>query len=346
VAEGPFVGREVERAQVERAWSEVQATRRGGVVAVAGDGGIGKSRLAAEVAVAAGRDGAFVIAGPCDPGLGLGALWEGFVEMDRAQASTAPLPDSLDALFPLDEAVAHRYLDTMADLLTQRAETQPVMIVLDDLHAADDLVLLVVRRLVHRLTRSPILALATHQEGPLPATGVLDLWNDLHQVTVSERVALAGLPPEDGVALVEAWAEPDLPPPGAAARLVTETGGNPRYLIELTRHRAWGGVADGVPEPLRAFVSRRLDPLEPNVSRLVGAAAVVGPSFTRSDVERVAAADTTSVLDALDQAIGAGLVRETATGYAFATAVERQVVLDRLSGGRRGQFEERRRAVG
>jgi predicted ATPase len=331
---------------VERAWNEVQVNRRGGVVVVTGEAGIGKSRLAAEVAVAARRLGAFVIAGPCDRELGLGALWEGFVEMDRAQASSVPLPDSLDALFPLDEAVAHRYLDTMADLLTNRAETQPVMIVLDDLHAADDLVLLVIRRLVHRLTRSPILALATHQEGRPPSAGVLDLWNDLHQVTVSERVALTGLPPEDGVALVEAWSEPEMPPPGAAARLVSETGGNPRYLIELTRHRAWAGVADGVPEALRAFVSRRLDLLEPPVSGLVAAAAVVGPSFTRSDVERVAAADAAVVLDALDQAISVGLVRETATGYAFATAVERQVVLDRLSGGRRHQFEERRRAAG
>jgi DNA-binding SARP family transcriptional activator len=316
---GMFAGREVEQLRLAGAWAEAKAGRRQ-VVLVAGEPGIGKTRLAAELAGVAHGDGAVVLWGRCDEGLG--AAYQPVVEAMRHYITHCP-EDTLDAQLgrrraqlarlvpelaegrsdltvPAVDAGSERLrlFDAVSDLLASVARSRPVLLVQDDLHWAATTTLLLLRHLA-RPAEDRVLIVCTYRDTDLdldhPLIGVLA---DLRREPSVVRLAVEGLDEGAVAALVEAAAENALSDDVAldlASGLHAETEGNPffvgqllRHLLETgaleARHRGWATSLPagrlGVPEGVRDVVGSRVARLPEATRRTLAVAAVVGWDFT------------------------------------------------------------------
>ncbi len=133
----------------------------------------------------------------------------------------------------------------------------------------------------------------------------------------------------------------------------TETAGNPFYTRELYRHllevgqreQRGDGASDliglGIPDGVRQVVGRRLALLSPATNRVLRVAAAFSGGFTLAVLHALTDLGDEALLDALDEAIGAGLVRGDADGYDFAHAIVRHTLYDGLNPDRRRQLHRR-----
>jgi class 3 adenylate cyclase/DNA-binding CsgD family transcriptional regulator len=262
-----FVGREAERDRLARAWEEAAAGERR-VVLVAGEPGIGKTRLVSEVAQGVHGQGATVLYGRCDEELGL--PYQPFaealgsyvaacaVEDLRVQLGSlggelvrlAPsLPNRVPGLAePLraePETERYRLLEAVAEFLAGVSQATPTLLVLDDLHWAAKPTVVLFRHLVRSGGPRRLLVVGTYRDSEITRTHPLaDALADLRRESGVERLALGGLDEAEVAAFVEAAAGHAL---NAAdlrfARAVhAETEGNPFFVGEVLRHLTETGV--------------------------------------------------------------------------------------------------------
>ncbi|HET6548176.1 MAG TPA: AAA family ATPase [Solirubrobacter sp.] len=293
---GPLVGRDAELRRLRA------ATR--GAVLLAGEPGIGKTRLLAEAGRAAYAGGAAVRYGRCyEEPL---APYEPFAEALGADAFGALLGEAGGERWRLFEAIG--------------ARLEGAVLLLDDLHWADAGTL---RLLAHLLRRpaAPVV-LGAYRDTELgrthPLAGALA---DLRRDGLVERVPLRGLDAPAVAELVRgARASADL-----AEVLHRETGGNPFFVEELLRH-----APAALPEGVKEAIGRRLSRLAPATVRVLGIAAVAGQAFDLALLEAVLG--DVDVLTALEEAAAAHVVREERPGsYAFTHALVRETLYDELS---------------
>src|ERR1700728_483428 len=159
---GTFVGRSDVAAALQAQWTEVR--ERGlRVVLLAGEPGIGKTRLVTEFARAAHDDGVTVLAGSCPP-----AELAVQVTTRRAQLA-AILPELEDARSPYGrtglgaEQERFRLFETVSSLLADAAHLRPLVLFLDDLHWADQSSLLLLRHLARSAKGAPLMVLGTYR---------------------------------------------------------------------------------------------------------------------------------------------------------------------------------------
>src|SRR6202012_785686 len=320
---GPFVGRGRELGQLFSAW---QTTLAGGTnaVLIAGEPGVGKTRLAGEWSRQAYDQGALVIYGRCDEDLG--AAYQPFAEALRSlvpcvgskglrglrgvEALLALVPgltDELPDLAPPARADpdTERYalFDAVVALLEVASASAPVVLILDDLHWAAKPTLLLLRHLLRFGDHARVQILGTYRSTDLDRAHPLSaMLADLHRSADSgtaNRLSLSGLDEDDVTTYV---AEAGYDDQELAHALATVTGGNPFFLIEALRHVAEsGGVWDQstLPQGVREAVSRRGSglPIEPTPA--LSAAAVVGSRFGLQLVETVVGGE---LIDAFDEA--------------------------------------------
>jgi DNA-binding CsgD family transcriptional regulator/tetratricopeptide (TPR) repeat protein len=266
----PFVGRRAEREVLVRAWKEVAAGECRTVL-IAGEPGIGKTRLAAEVAASLREDeGAGVLYGRCDEDLAV--PYQPFVEALRHFSGHISGPDLLLRLGryagelvrlapelnegcpglhpPLNsdpETERYRLFDAVAAWLATASTHAPVVLVLDDLHWATKTTLLLARHVVRSPEPMRLLIVGTYRDTELPRHHPLvDLLADLRTDEAVERLALSGLDERGVTEYVEAAAghELDEEDRRLARTLHAETEGNPFFMGEMLRHLAeTGGVA-------------------------------------------------------------------------------------------------------
>ncbi len=354
-----FVGRQHELEVLHRTWKEATTgTRR--AVFLGGEPGVGKTRLAAQLAGRAAADGGVVLHGRCDENLA--APFLPFVEVVRARL-TALAPTErrvetlsggreLKRLLPeLDDLIPGLPPPTRADVDTELRLTfealdamfaaasvkAPLLVVLDDLHWADPSTIDLLRHLLRSETPAFVCILATYRDREVPDDHPLrQLLGEAPRLLGTTVVPLSGLDPECVEALVADASGGELDAAGAelAAAIHAETAGNPFFVGEVVRHVAESGAgADAVPTSVRDVVASRLARLSPETNAALRVGAVAGSPFTLQLIEAVAGGDQ---LDALDEAVAAAVVTEPAPGqYAFTHALTRQAVLDALSAGRR-----------
>ena len=242
--------------------------------------------------------------------------------------------------------------------LVELSRQQPVVLVLDDLHWASRPVLLLLRHVLRAAVAEGdgvrLLVLGTYRDTELGRNHALaGAMADVRRLPGVEQLPLAGLSVVEVAELVSQTAGHALDDDGRrlTESLHAETEGNPFFVGEVLRHLVETGtvrrqanrwvVARGgtmaVPEGVRDVVGRRLGRLSAQTSQMLSVAAVLGRDF---DVELLAAlrdAPEGSLLDALDEALGAGLVQETgADRYRFAHVLVRATLLEelqRLAGG-------------
>ena len=267
---GPvFVGRDGELHRLERMWKEAAAGERR-VALFSGEPGVGKTRLAAELAELVYTDGVGVLAGRCDEDMSV--PYQPFVEALRQFVDHGPVegpadrfgryageltrlvPEVADRLPPGSvplrsdpETERYRLFDAVAGWLAALSAAQPVLLVLDDLHWAAKPTILLFRHVARSPEPMRLLVVGTYRDTELSHDHPLvEVLADLRRRAGVERFSLVGLD-EGGVAdYMERAAGGDL---GAEALLLArtvhqETGGNPFFVGELLRHLAETGAVE------------------------------------------------------------------------------------------------------
>ncbi|WP_137146718.1 BTAD domain-containing putative transcriptional regulator [Mycolicibacterium sp. CR10] len=351
---GLFVGRGGELAQLLEAWG---ATLSAGTraVLIAGEPGVGKTRLAGEWSRKAYSQDAVVLYGRCDEDLG--APYQPFAEALRTlvpclgserlrglrgvesllplvPALTEVLPDLAAAPRAAPDAERYALFDAVVALLGVASASAPIVLVLDDLHWAAKPTLLLLRHLLRFGEQARVQIVGTYRSTDLDrAHPLAAMLADLHRDGSATRLSLGGLDKDDVTAYV---AEAGYDDDELARALASVTGGNPFFLIEALRHV---DESDGhwdpnsLPQGVREAVSRRLSRLPAETNKALAAAAVVGSRFGIELVERVVERD---LVDAFDEAGKAGIVIEEPGGrYRFNHALVRQSLLAELPSVRR-----------
>ncbi len=337
------MGRELPLGQLLTVWKSAVTARERRLVLVAGEPGIGKTRLAAAVAAEVAADGARVLHGWCDDGVGIAyEAWVhavgGFVQgADEEEiAALAPLaPDLVRCISVVGERLPDvvarpttdaasdraRLFDAVDALLAQISGHSPLLLVLDDLHWADPATLGLLRWILSSERGGPMLVLGTYRDTDVDRRHPLsELLADLRRDPRVERVALRGLEEQAIGALLHDRAGHDAPPEFVTA-LHDETDGNPFFAEEVVAHLVetgaifqrdgvWttdGALADlGLPEGIRDVVGRRLSRLSEATNDLLSVAAVVGREFDLSTVAVTAGVTSAVAAVAFDEAVRPG----------------------------------------
>ncbi|HYZ68086.1 MAG TPA: BTAD domain-containing putative transcriptional regulator [Mycobacterium sp.] len=357
---GPFVGR---GRELERLLSVWQTTLDAGTraVLIAGEPGVGKTRLAGEWSRRAYQLGGVVLYGRCDEDLG--APYQPFAEALRSlvpcvgakrlrglrgvEALLPLIPGLIDVLPdlaapPRADPDTERYalFDAVVALLGVASTSAPIVLILDDLHWAAKPTLLLLRHLLRFGEHARVQIVGTYRSTDLDRSHPLAaMLADLHRDGSAHRLALGGLDEDDVTAYVTEAGYDD---EELARALASVTGGNPFFLIEALRHvDESGGRWDPstLPQGVREAVSRRLSRLPTETNKALAAAAVVGSRFALELVERVVDGD---LVDAFDEACKAGIVIEEPGGrYRFNHAIVRQSLLAELPSVRRMRLHQR-----
>ena len=353
----PWVGRQRELEQLERAWEAVEHGARQ-VVLVGGEPGAGKSRLVMEVASALSRQGVPVLVGQCTSDLGLpfdplvapiralmSAIAQGeleFPEAEDAEQANRLLAQLTAGVAPEESSVSlpAMALGAVVSALSSACATGPLVVVLEDLHWAGESALRGLRHIIERTSDLPLLVLGTHRDRPPDVSDSLSsIAAEVLRIPGAHRVSLAGFRTSEVASYLTAL---NAGAPAVIERtspvLRARTGGNPFLLGEVWREvRNQGGldrlVAEQVtvPETLQSMVHTRLRKLRPADQRLVEVGAVIGESFDLNLVHVAGGSDSIEdTFGGAGAAAAAGLVRAVPDNlgtYAFPHALARQAVL-------------------
>jgi DNA-binding SARP family transcriptional activator len=316
---------------VERA-----AAGRSGTALLVGEPGIGKSWLLDRVATYAADHGFTVGRGRCSQDDGAPPLWPWLQVLRDLDAGTS-LADLVQPESPGESAarLAFETSDRIAEALLAAAAEKPVLVLLDDLHWADDATLRTLRHVLDVLpTDSRLLVVGTRRVHPEP-TGAAALVAEAFARRHALRLDLAGLDREDAAELARSVSPRHVTIVETAA-WHQRSGGNPFFVVELAR---LGDTGDDVPVSVREVVGRRFEGLPARAVDTLRFAAALGRWF-RPEVLAVAAArDVDEVLDDLEVARSAGLVDEDESGeFAFAHALTRDAVLRTMPPNRRARL--------
>jgi len=341
--EGPLAARREELGLLSGAWADTLAGSASAVF-VGGEPGIGKSRLLAELGRRVLADGALVLYGTTHEDPGYGPVVEALSSLrglapDRLEALAGPVLDSVARLVPglsaadpvaleTDELTRRRLFDDVADLLARISADTPVLLILEDLHWAAAGTVSLVRHLLRRADRGQVMVVVSYRSTELGRSHPLfALMADLTGQPSVHRLALGGLDASGLDELMATAGEAD------ALTLMDLTGGNPLFALSLLR--AGGQLPDRLPGTIRDVLADRVSRLSPDAKTVIDFGAVCGPTFDLALVEAGAGLEPgRDPLDGLEDAIEAGLLRETDSGrYAFAHGLIHRVVLDGLSDG-------------
>ena len=344
-----FVGREPElRVLGERLERALAGT--GGLVLVAGEAGIGKTRMLGEFALTARERGALTLWGssfegdwhpPYGPWLEVLEDAVRSLDADRLRQALgrgAPvlarlLPELGPALGDLPEVASlspeeerFRLFDAVAQFLVAVARRSPVVLVLDDLHWTDRDSLQLLAYCGRFVGRGGLLLAGAYRDAPLDlGHPLVDTLAVLCRQAGYEHLGLGGLSRGEVADYLARTTRQ--PPPEALARAIhAETGGNPFYVRELWRHLVDERVAvqqhgrwvltaglggAGVPQGVRHVVARRLARLSATAGAALHAAAALTAGFDFPILQTITGLPDEVLLGCLDEAVDAGLIHAT-----------------------------------
>lgn len=357
----PLIGRD-EQMKALRRWLMAIGRGRGGTFLIAGEAGVGKTRLAGEALAAAASQGMAVLQGAAYEQEGRLA-YQPFIEaFDRYLADLARSSEEN----PITHFKRQRSGDPQQDhwalfkaaasFLVNIAASRPLVLLVDDLHAADETSLRLFHYLARQARTAPIALLATYRTDAVAsaATPLDMLLNALYRERISETIQLDPLP-QDAVALLLAHILGGDVDPELTAAVYEITEGNTFFVQEIiTALQKAGQIEEHagcwrrrpgqrlqVPEGLSGLLHERVSRLGREVETMLTTAAVIGPEFSFDVLRGVAALSDRVLLDAVDAALTAQLLEETSAGYRFRHALIRRTLYDSLSSARRAWLHGR-----
>ena len=273
-------------------------------------------------------------------------------------AELAQIAPGLRRVFPnlpiaaeLPTAQVRRYLfQSLFDFIARLSRVKPLVLLLDDLHWADESTLAMVNFLARRVEHLPVLVIATYRDEELDASATLNRTLEELIRTGIGSIKLEGLP-RQGVAQMIAGLSRRQPPGHLIELIFEETQGNPFFVEEVYNNLAEEGMIFGrdgefvslpsgheltVPQNLRLVIGRRLDRLSENAREVLSVAAVIGQSFSFMLLEAVVGAlDPDALLEGFEEVQHAGFITASTQGpeapFAFAHELVRQTLIRRMS---------------
>jgi tetratricopeptide (TPR) repeat protein len=382
----PMVGRDNERAELMSRLEDALAGR-GSLVLIGGEPGIGKTRLTEELLAEARRRGAFCLVGHCYEGEGA-PPYVPFVEITEHTARVVPpsalrgvlgdsapeiaklmpalrqmFPDIPPALTLPAEQQRRFFFNAYRDFVERSCRANPIAVVFEDLHWADEPTLQLVLHIAQSMSSLPLLIVGTYRDVELEVTRPFaKILETLLRQRLATRMTLRRLPAEGVAELLTAMS--GKPAPQSLARVIfRETEGNPFFVEEVFQHLSEEGKLFDpsgswrqdlrvesleVPEGVRLVIGRRLERLSEATRKILTTAAVIGRAFTLTLLEAVEVGQTGGgdvVLDAVEAAEQAHLLspqpgaRESR--YVFAHELIRQTLIESLSLPRRQRLHGR-----
>jgi tetratricopeptide (TPR) repeat protein len=346
-----FVGRDTERAAIREAVDRA-LSGRGSVVMLGGGAGVGKSRLAMEMAQNAAHKGFRCFAGHCYerdepfPFLPFAEM----IESSLAQASSldsyrqllgenaaelAQIVPSLRRVFPdippsmgLPPAQQRRYVfQSFSEALARSARIRPQLDVLEDLHWADESTLGLLIHLAHRVAQLPVVIIGTYRDGSAENQALVRTLEELIRLGV-RPMKLGGLS-KDAVAQILNDLSERQTPERLVSLIFEESQGNPFFVEEVFRHlREEGKVFDAtgqfrpnieidesdVPENVRLVIGRRLERFDAQEKRVLAAAAVIGRSFSFQLLTAICRIDVDELFAVIEKAQQMGIIVPSSEG--------------------------------
>jgi len=370
-----FVGRARELSTLRGLWSRVGAGDGARVTLLTGEPGIGKSRLARELALEAREQEAIVLHGSASEDLLM--PYQHFVEALKHYLAVAdphelrrrvqPRAAELEAVTPglargdgehrqdpaRTQSRRYRLFDAVASLLAELSADAPVLLVLDDLQWADQSSVALLRHALESRPEMRLFVLATQRLTEMPSAGPrAQALQRLTQAGLLQRMTLTGLLDADVAQLSRSLTDRELP-----AELVHaihgEAAGNPFFVQEIVRHLSDSDSSAGalslaradLPESVREVIDLRLAPLGDACVRLLTVAAVIGTEFELEPLARISDLEGEDLAAALDAALAAQLVLELPDSdrewFAFSHALVRRTLVERLSRAHRRRIHAR-----
>jgi tetratricopeptide (TPR) repeat protein len=373
-----LAGRENEMAMLHEGLGEA-TSGTGRLVMISGEPGIGKTRLAAELVATAQANRMTVLVGHCSDDqeavslLPFVEMLESFVDhepsLDLLRTTLASDGPALSLLLPrirnlvpelpappqLPPREGRRHLfNSFCDFVVRLARKQSVLMIVEDLHWADDSTLALLDHLTRRLADLPCLVIATYRDAELDvAGGLARTLEKLLRAKGVTRVELEGLLPEEVAMMLRSLSGQE-PPATLTNTILAESRGNPFFIEELFRYfeeenrlydtagrlRPLLEISEPeAPPTVRLLVSRRLERLSDRTRKVLATAAVIGRSFSFEVLRCSSGTDADSILESLEEAEKAGLIFSVAgipdPDFQFRHELTRQAVLTEMSVGRR-----------
>ncbi|HXA59055.1 MAG TPA: AAA family ATPase [Streptosporangiaceae bacterium] len=340
-----FVGRAAEVASLRTALERAVAGKPSAVI-VAGEAGVGKTRLVAELSSHARQIGAITLAGGClDVGDGVLA-YAPVVEATRSLARVLDerelehvLGSSRDELARLvpelgtpvvgsDPVAPARLFELLLGVLHRLAERRPVLLIAEDLHWADqstrDLLGFLVRNL-----RAGVCTVLTYRSDDLHRRHPLrPFLAELGRSDRVERLRVGSLGRREVAALL-AGITGERPSAAMAAEIRERSGGNPFFVEELLAARRDGTT---LPTALRDVVLARVEALSEPAQRVLQVAAVAGRRVDHQMLAAVSAQPVEQLVGVLREAVAHHVLtaEEGSESYAFRHALVQEAIYDDL----------------
>lgn len=359
-----FVGRGSELAQLERGLTDALAGRAN-LFLVTGEAGMGKSRLVEETTSLARSQGLRVLTGRCWEAVEAPAYWPWIqvlrqlsAELDDSELRASGM--GAREIGHLVSQVAERLgvapseslaskefrfglFDSVASFIRNMADAEPTLLVLEDLHAADESSLWMLQFLAKQERATGLMVVATYDQ-------VVGRMKPDHERILLEtareghRLSLRGLD-EDDVKLLYASHAGEVPSDAIARAVHEASEGNPLFVDETIRmltakgeiRRPDHSVGFRVPEGVRGIIRHRLEALDDEVTELLSVASVIGREFDLSLLQSVVEIDINALLEILTQAVDTEVIAETSAlgRYSFTHILIRETLYEDLTAAKR-----------
>jgi predicted ATPase len=350
--EPKLVGRDAEFGELRQALDDA-GNGHGRVVMITGEAGIGKTAVITAIAAEASRRGARVLLGRSHESEHILSFGP-WVEILRAAVTSETLdtleppwraelarllPEIQRPDLPAASDDTRRLFESVVHVLFKLAAVEPLVVLLEDVHWADDLSLRLLAFVSRRVPGTAVLLLATMRDDePAASPERLDhVREELRREPSFTTLELKALGQSDTLALVRALARTgtdDEITAKLADTIWIASEGNPFVVGECVRVVEQGGAAESsrlvLPSSVRELVARRLDRLSDRTALLVSVAAVIGREFEFDLLRRAAGLDSRNAGEGLEELVRRRLLQGVGEHFEFIHDRIRRVAYERL----------------